>query len=55
MTKETTVTFAKDHIYGGHTFVAGDKLTLPTAKADQLKAAGALKVDKPKSDKKSSD
>ena len=46
MSKEITVTFGKDHIYGGHTFVAGDKLTLPAGKAKALKDVGALKADK---------
>lgn len=44
--KDATVTFGKKHVYGGHTFFAGDKLTLPAAKAKQLKAAGALKSEK---------
>jgi hypothetical protein len=46
MTKEITVTFAKKHIYGGHSFVPGDKLTLPASGAKALKAAGALKSEK---------
>mgnify|MGYP003109929357 FL=1 len=46
MTKETTVEFAKKHIYGGIPFVEGDKLTLPTVKAEALKAAGVLKEHK---------
>ncbi|MGC1497293.1 MAG: hypothetical protein WA790_15900 [Sulfitobacter sp.] len=50
MTKETTVTFGKKHIYGGHTFFEGDKLTLPASKAKALKSAGALKVDKKSND-----
>jgi len=47
---EKTVTFAQKHIYGGHTFFEGDKLTLPAAKADELKALKVLKADNKKAD-----
>lgn len=50
MSKETTVTFGRKHVYGGHTFFAGDKLTLPVAKAKVLKSAGALKAEKKSDD-----
>lgn len=46
MTNETTVEFARKHIYGGIPFVEGDKLTLPRVKAEALKAAGVLKEHK---------
>lgn len=46
MTKEVTVEFAKNHLYGGHPFVAGDKLTLTKEKAGALAAAGVLKAEK---------
>jgi hypothetical protein len=46
MTEETTVEFAKKHIYGGIPYVEGDKLTLPIGKAALLKAAGVLKEHK---------
>lgn len=47
---EKTVTFAKKHVYGGHTFVEGDKLTLPAKRAktlpkDVLKAPAKKKGD----------
>ncbi|MGB0855035.1 MAG: hypothetical protein ACPGSI_17190 [Pikeienuella sp.] len=43
--KAKTVTFAKKHIYSGHVFEKGDKLTLPVDRVKALEAAGALKKE----------
>lgn len=45
-----TVTFAKDHNYGGHAFKKGEKLQLPETRAKTLEKAGVLEKAKKKKD-----